>query len=62
MKYIPTQEFNKLTGEKFTAILKQANGGTKDYIVDFTREADFYNEIKKFNKKVSSNKIKHVLV
>ena len=48
-KYIPTPEFNKLTVESFTAILKQA------YLVNKT---DFDN-ITSFNRQITSNKTKH---
>ena len=53
-KYITTPEFNRLTTENFTARLAQANLVTK---------TDFDNELKKKNSyRVTSNKIKHLLV
>ena len=48
-KYITTPEFNKLTAENFTARLKQADQVTK---------TDFDNELKNFNKQITSNKTK----
>ena len=61
-KYIITQEFNKLTEDNFVAKLAQAKLATKDGIADFVKETDFYQKIKNLNKKVISNKTKHVLV
>ena len=46
-KYITTAEFNKLTAENFTARLVQGNLATSLTI---------------FNKKINSNKTKHLLV
>ena len=40
-KYTTTAEFNKLTAEKFTAKLKQANLATKGDIADFIKKANF---------------------
>ena len=51
-KYITTPEFNKLTTENFTARLKQANLITK---------TGFDNELKSLNRKITSNKIKHLV-
>ena len=48
-KYSTTPEFNKLTAENFTARLKQADQVTK---------TDFNNELKNFNKQITSNKTK----
>ena len=61
-KYIITQEFNKLTEDNFVAKLAQAKLATKDGIADFVKETDFDQKIKNLNKKVISNKTKHVLV
>ena len=61
-KYITTQEFNKLTSENFAARLAQANLASKTDITDFIQKRDFDGKLKKLNKKVSSNKTKHVLV
>ena len=50
-KYITTSEFNKLTAENFKARLAQANLVTKTDV-----------KLKSLNKKISSNKTKHLLV
>ena len=55
-KYISTLEFNKLTAGNFTARLKQENLPNNGDI------ADFVKKIKILNKKVTSNKSKHLLV
>ena len=52
-KYIATPEFNKLTTEKFTARLLLANLVTK---------TDFDNKQINLNKKINSNKAKHLIV
>ena len=52
-KYITTPEFNNLTAEVFTASLKQANLMTK---------TDFNTRLINLNKKINSNKRKHVLL
>ena len=52
-KYNTTPEFKKLTAEHFAARLAQANLVTKTY---------FDDKLKNLNKKVNSNKTKHVLV
>ena len=61
-KYISTPEFNELTIENFTARLKQVNIGTKCDITDFVKKGDFNYKIKNLNKKITSNKSKHLLV
>ena len=61
-KYITNPTFNKLTAEHFTARLKQANLVTKDGITDFVKKRDFDNKLKNLNERVTSNKIKHVMV
>ena len=50
-KYITTQEFNKLTVEHFAARLRQANLVNKN---------DFDNTLISFNKRITSNKTKHL--
>ena len=50
-KYIVTQEFNKLTAENFVARLKQA---------DLVNKADFDNKLTSFNRRITSNKTKHL--
>ena len=59
-KYITTQEFDKLTAEMFAARLAQANLVTKADIADFVEKRDFDDKLKNLNKKVTSNKTKHV--
>ena len=61
-KYITTQEFKNLTAYNFTVRFAQAKLAAKDDIADFVKETDFDNKLKSINKKVTSNKIKHVLV
>ena len=61
-KYITTPKFNKLAAENFTARLKQANVATKADIADFLKRKDFVDKLKKINKRVTSNKSKHLLV
>ena len=61
-KYITTPEYNKLTAENFTAGLKQANLATEDDITDFIKKTDFDDKLKHLNKKVTSNRSKHLLV
>ena len=51
-KYITTPEFSKLEAENFATRLAQANLVTK---------ADFDTKIKCLNRKINSNKTKHVL-
>ena len=45
-KYITTEEFNKLTAESFTAILKEANVASKKYIANFVKNKSFHNKLK----------------
>ena len=52
-EYITTSEFNKLTIEKFKARLAQANIVTK---------ANFRAKLTSLNKKINSNKTRHLLV
>ena len=52
-KYITTSEFNKLTTENFNARLAQANLITK---------TDFDRRLQSLNKRITSNKTKHLLV
>ena len=55
-----TQVFNRLIAENFDARLKQTNLATKADLDDFVEKTDFNYKLKKLNKKVTSNKIKHV--
>ena len=59
-KYINTQEFNKLISEDFAARLAQANLASKND--NFVKKTDFDNKLISFNKRINSNKSKHVLV
>ena len=52
-KYITTQEFNKLTAENFKARLKQA---------DLVYITDFDSKLTSFNRRITSNKTKHLEV
>ena len=52
-KYITTPEFNKVTAESFAARLAQANLITK---------TDFDAKLSRLNRKITSNKAKHLLV
>ena len=54
--YITTSEFNKVTAESVAARLAHANLGRKRDVVNFD------DKLKKFNKNVTSNKTKYVLV
>ena len=51
--YITTPEFNKLTSENFAARIKQAN---------FVTKTEFDNKLTSFNKRSTSNKIRHLEV
>ena len=52
-KNITTPEFNKLTAENFAAILAQQNLVTK---------TDFDNKLSDINRKITSNKTRHLLI
>ena len=52
-KYITTQEFNELKAESFEARLNQ---------VDLVNKTDFYDKLTNFNKRITSNKRKHLEV
>ena len=52
----------KLTSENFAARLAQANLATKSHIANFPKTTDFDDKLKKINRKITSNKTKHVLV
>ena len=59
-KYILSPELSKLTAENFTAGIKQLLA-TKDDIAHFVKMTDCHEKQKKLNKKVNSNKSKHLL-
>ena len=48
--------------ENFAARLSQVKLALTDDIADLVKETDFDNKLKQINKKVTSNKTKHVLV
>ena len=50
----------KLTADNFAARLKQANLATKGDIDDFVEKKDFVYKLKNLNKKLTSNKKKHI--
>ena len=58
-----TFRFNRLTTDNFASRLKQANLASKTYIANFVKKkTDFDDKLKSLNKKVTSNKEKHVEV
>ena len=60
-KNITTNEFIKLTKENFDERLKQANlPSKKNDIYYFVKKTDFNQKLSKINKKVNSNKTKHL--
>ena len=61
-KYITTPEFNQLTAKTFAARFAQANLVSKNDIANFVNKTDFDNKLLSFNKRIKSNKTKHVLV
>ena len=61
-KYITASEFNKLTSESFASILAQGNLASKNVIANFIKKTDFDDKIKDLNKKITSNKTKHLLI
>ena len=52
-KYITTPEFNTLAADVFNARLSRAN---------FVTKTDFDAKLSSFNRKITSNKTKHILV
>ena len=61
-KYITTPKFNKLTAETFPARLAQTNVASKSDVANFVKKTDFNDKLTKSNKKITSNKTKHLLV
>ena len=61
-KYITTQEFKNFLSENFVPSLAQANLASKNDISALVRKKDFDDKLKNLNKKVTSNKSKHLLV
>ena len=56
--YITSPEFNKLTAENFCCNIITS----KIDIANLVRKSDFNDKIKNLNKKISSNKTKHMFV
>ena len=48
--------------DNFAPRLARTNLASKNYITDFLKKTDFDDNLKKLNKKITSNKTKHVLV
>ena len=64
-EYITAQELKKLTVDNFAARLKQANLASKNYIADilFRKKKRYFDEkLKNYNKQITSNKTKHILI
>ena len=59
---ITKQELNKLTAQSFDARLVQANLAIKNDIAALIKMTDFDDKLKYLNKKVTSNKTKHIFV
>ena len=59
---IAALEFNKLTAEYFATRLAQADLACKNDIAALVKKTDFDDNLKNWDKKVSSNKSKHLLV
>ena len=59
---ITTREFNKVTIETIASRLAEVNLASKTDIANLVRKTDFDDKLKNLNKKVTSNKTKHVLV
>ena len=53
---------NLITSEKFAARLAQANLASKNDIAAFVKKINFDDKTKNLNKKVTSNKLKHLVV
>ena len=53
---------NKLTSENVNTKLANANLASKNDNANFVNKTDFDDKLKKLNKKITSNKTKHVLV
>ena len=60
MKYITTQECNKLGLENFAVRVAHANLASKNDIANFVKKTNFDDKLKNVNKKWTLNKIKHV--
>ena len=60
-KHITTPEFIKLIAGNVATRLVQASLASKRDIADFVKKTDFDDKLKNLNKKVTSNKTKHLL-
>ena len=61
-RFIIAQKLNKLTSENVNTKLANANLASKNDNANFVNKTDFDDKLKKLNKKITSNKTKHVLV
>ena len=61
-RFISAQKLNKLTSENVNTKLANANLASKNDNANFVNKTDFDDKLKKLNKKITSNKTKHVLV
>ena len=59
-RHITTNKFNKLTARNVVARLKLANLAFNGDVYDFVEKANFDDKLKNLNKKVTSNKTKHL--
>ena len=59
-KNITTPEFSKFTAENFATRLTQKKLAIKAGIDDFVEKTNFDDKLRKLNKKVTSNKAKHL--
>ena len=59
-RYITIQEFNKLTSDNCASRQAQANLASKNDVAALVKKTDFNDKLKKLNKKVTSNKTKHI--
>ena len=61
-KYITPPEFNKWTAERFSVRFTLANLASKIDIANLVKKTDLDDKLLSFNKRINSNKTKHVLV
>ena len=59
---VTTEKCNELTSVNFDERSKQANLPSKNDIADFVKKRDFNDKLKNINKKVISNKTRHIKV
>ena len=58
--YITTSEFNQFSGTIFDDRLKQANLASESDFADYITKACSHGKLKHINKKLTSNKAKHL--